>query len=155
MHSWGDKGVDWKGINDAAYFIAHWLKTWVRMPIQDYKEKFGTVRVYCGFGWYGIYSIWRPSHCWYPKWWPMKLDFWLANTWLWKQLNLRVVIPIQKRAYVWRYRKAVERWPHLYREIVSQADYGEFFEGVRFASPYSRSGLRRKAYKHSDYWRTL
>lgn len=142
MHSWGDKGVDWKGINAAAYFIAHWLKTWVRMPIQDYKEKFGTVRIYCGFGWHGVYSIWRPMHHWYPKWWPMRLDFWLANTWAWGQLN-RVVVKLQQKAYAWRYKKAVEKWPHLHDEIVSQADYGELFEGVI------------PGYRHSDYWTTI
>lgn len=141
MHSWGDEDVDWKGIDDAAYYIAHWLKTWVRMPIQDYKEKFGTVRVYCGFGWYGLYPIWRPSYHWYPKWWPMRLDFWIANTWLWTQLN-RVVVKVQQRAYAWRYKKAVQKWPHLYKEIVSAADYGELFEGVV------------PGYKHSDYWVT-
>lgn len=154
MHSWGDKDVDWQGINDAASFIGKGLKRYARISVTQWKEKFGTVRVYCSFGWHGIYTIWRPGYCWYPKWWPMRLDFWLANTWLWDQLNLRVVIPTQKRAYIWWYRKAVERWPHLYREIVSMADYGELFEGVRFASQYSPRG-RRKVYKHSDFWKTI
>src|SRR5262245_33912466 len=108
MHQWGDEDVDWDGINDAAYYIAHWLKTWVRMPIMDYKEKFGTVRVYCHFGWHGIYTIWRPNYYWYPKWWPMKLDFWLANTWAFKQLN-RFVILLHTKAYAWRYKKAVQK----------------------------------------------
>lgn len=142
MHQWSNEDVDWRGINDAAYFIAHWLKTWPRIGVRDYKEKFGTVRIYCGFGWYGIYSIWRPAYCWYPKWWPMRLDFWLADTWLFKTLN-RIIVPIQMKAYAWRYKKAVQKWPHLYKEIVSQADYGELFEGVV------------PGYKHSDYWTTV
>ena len=139
MHQWGNRNVDWKGIDDAAYYIAHWLKTWVRLPVHQYKEKFGTVRVYCTFGWYGIYGIWRPSYGWYPKWWPMKLDFWLAESWGWRQLN-KVVILVQQKAYAWRYKKAVEKWPHLKDEIVSQADFGELFEGVI------------EGYKHSNYW---
>ncbi len=110
------------------------------MPISDYKEKFGTVRVYCSFGWYGIYPIWRPSHHWYPNWWPMRLDFWLAKTRLFGLLN-KAVIKIQMKAYVWRYKKAVEKWPHLYNEIVSMADYGELFEG------------KIPGYKHSNYWK--
>lgn len=139
MHSWGDKGVDWKGINDAAEYIGEWLKTYARMGVSQHKEKFGTVRVYCHFGWSGVYSIWRPSYVWYPKWWPMRLDFWLAETRAFGWLN-SAVVRLQQVAYVHRYRKAVERWPHLYREIVSAADYGELFEG------------RIPGYKHSDYW---
>lgn len=142
MHTWGDKNVDWKGIDDAAYYIAHWLKTWVRMPIQQYKEKFGTVRVYGSFGWHGIYSIYRPGYCWYPKWWPMRLDFWIADTLVFGFVN-KVGIAIQKKAYAWRYKKAVEKWPHLREEIVSSADYGELFEGVIYG------------YKHSDYWTSV
>ena len=142
MHQWGDEDVDWAGIDDAAFFIADWLKTWVRMPIRDYKEKYGTVRIYCSFGWYGIYSIWRPSYCWYPKWWPIRLDCWANNTFLFQLLN-RLVTWVHKKAYVWRYKQAVKKWPHLYKEIVSMADYGELFEG------------HIEGYKHSDYWRPV
>lgn len=142
MHSWGDEDVDWNGINDAAYYIAHWLKTWTRLNVLDYKEKFGTVRVYCSFGWYGVYSIWRPSYCWYPKWWPMRADMWIGNTFLFRLLN-RLVIKVQHKAYAWRYKKAVEKWPHLRDEILSMADYGELFEGTV------------PGYVHSDYWRKV
>jgi hypothetical protein len=143
MHTWGDEDVDWEGINDAAYYIAHWLKTWARLGVLDYKEKFGTVRVYCSFGFHSFYSIWRPSHCWISKRWPYKLDLWIASeTPIMDWINA-VVIPIQMKAYAWRYKKAVQKWPHLYKEIVSQADHGELFEGVV------------PGYKHSDYWREV
>ncbi len=142
MHDWSDKNVDWKGIDDAAYYIAHWLKVWARVGVLDYKEKYGTVRVYCVFGWHGAYAVWRPAHCWYPKWWPMRLDFWLADARLWQRIN-DIVIPLQRKAYAWRYKKAVQKWPHLYKEIVSMADYGELLEGVV------------PGYKHSDYWKTI
>ncbi len=142
MHQWGDEDFDWKGLDEAIYFIADWLSTWVRMPIRDYKEKYGTARIYCGFGWHGIYQIWRPRHCWYPRWWPMTFDFWLANTSVWRRLN-KLVILLHQKAYAWRYKKAVQKWPHLYKEIVSMADYEELFEG---AVP---------GYKHSDYWRKV
>lgn len=142
MHSWGDENVDWDGINDAAHYIASFLKRWARVSVLDYKEKFGTVRVYCHFGWYGVYGIWRPSHCWVPKWWPYEFDLWLAGTKLFELIN-RIAIPLQQRAYSWIYKRAVQKWPHLYHEIVSQADYGELFDGVV------------PGYKHSNYWRTL
>ena len=139
MHQWGDERVDWQGINDAAEYIALWLRKWARISVFDYKEKWGTVRISTTFGWHGIYPIYRPGYCWYPKWWPMRLDFWLANTTVWGWLNDRVVI-LQKKAYVWRYIKAIEKWPHLYNEIVSQADWGELFEG------------KIPGYTHSHYW---
>ena len=142
MHSWGDEGVDWEGINDAAEFIGLWLSKWARLNVSCWKEKFGTVRVYCSFGWSSVYSIWRPSHVWIPKWWPYKFDLWIGNSYLFVLLN-KLVIPLQERAYVWRYKKAVEKWPHLYKEIVSGANYGELFEGTI------------PGYKHSDYWVTL
>jgi hypothetical protein len=142
MHQWGDEDVDWEGINDAAYYIAHWLRTYARVGILDYKEKFGTVRVYCHFGWHGVYAILRPSYCWYPKWWPMKLDFWLADSKLFTLIN-RIVVPLQQKAYAWRYKKAVQKWPHLYKEIVSMADFGELFEGIV------------PGYKHSDFWKKV
>ncbi len=142
MHTWGNKNVDWKGLWDAVEYIGPWLRTWVRLDVRDYKEKYGTVRIYCSFGWHGAYSIWRPGYCWYPKWWPMRLDFWLADTFAFRLLN-RIVVKAQTKAYAWRYKKAVEKWPHLRDEIVSSADYGELFEGVI------------PGYKHSDYWRSL
>lgn len=142
MHDWSDENVDWEGINDAAAYIGHWLIHWARMPVSNYKEKFGTVRVYCHFGWHGVYAIWRPHYAWYPKWWPMTLDFWLADTWAFRLLNKAVVV-LQQKAYVWRYKKAVEKWPHLREEILSAADWGELFDG------------KIKGYKHSDYWRTV
>jgi hypothetical protein len=143
MHQWGQEDVDWQGINDAAYYIAHWLKTWVRLSVVDYKEKFGTVRVYCTFGLQGIYFIWRPNYCWVPKWWPYSFDLWLTHhTPLFRWLN-KIVVPIQMKAYAWRYKKAVQKWPHLYKEIVSMADYGELFEGVV------------PGYKHSNFWKQV
>lgn len=147
MHSWGDPGVDWKGINDAAEYIGGWLRTYARVEVRCIKEKFGTVRVYCSFGWGMFYSIWRPGYVWFPKWWPARFDMWLADSWVLRSIN-HVLIPLQMKAYVWRYRKAVERWPHLYKEIVSMADFGELFEGVTFAG-------QKKPYKHSDFWQTI
>lgn len=146
MHSYHDDDadhVDWHGINEAGYYIGRWLRRWTRMNIHDIKEKFGTVRIYCSFGWSSVYSIYRPGYCWYPNWWPIKLDHWLSyQTPIFKWIN-RMVVPVHKKLYVWRYKKAVQKWPHLYNEIVSCADWGELFNG-------SIPG-----YKHSDYWKKM
>lgn len=61
MHTWGDEGVDWDGINDAAEFIGTELKRRARIGVTQYKEKFGTVRVYCSLGWYNLHSIIYPG----------------------------------------------------------------------------------------------
>lgn len=144
MHSYGDWPDErFNEVDDAGYYIGRWLRTWVRLPVTQIKEKFGTVRVYCGFGWSTLYSIWRPSHCWVSPYWPYKLDLWLSyDTPFLKWLNF-IVVPIQQRAYAWRYKKAVQKWPHLYNEIVSCADHGELFEGVV------------PGYKHSDFWQEV
>jgi hypothetical protein len=140
VHSWGEEKFDWVGLDDAGQYISQWLVKWTRMPVYDVKEKFGTLRIYCSFGWESFYGIYRPRHMWVPKWWPYRLDLRLSH-YIMPLLN-KIVVPLQQKAYAWRYKKAVEKWPHLREEIVSIADRGELFEGVI------------PGYKHSDYWRT-
>ena len=138
MHDWGDKDVDWGGIDDACEFIGDRLVKLGRIHVSQTKEKFGTVRVYCSFGLDSFYGIWRPRHMWVPTWWPWKLDLTVFN-WISPLLN-KVVIPYQKWLYKQTYRKAVQKWPHLYDEIVSCADWGELFDGVI------------PGYSHPKYW---
>lgn len=138
MHSWGDEGVDWDGLNDAPGFIGYWLRTWMRMHVSDCKEKFGTVRVYCSFGWDTLYSVAYPGYMWVKPWWPYKFDLYVS-AYILPFVN-KLAVPIQKWAYVYRYKKAIQKWPHLYHEIVTGADWGELFDG------------KVPGYKHSNYW---
>jgi len=143
VHDWSEENVDWKGINDAARFIAEYLRVWFRVPVRDYKEKFGTVRIYTGLGWTQFYQIFYPGYCWIKPWWPNKLDHWLSyDTPVLTWIN-RIVIPVHKWAYTRRYKQAVQKWPHLYNEIIAAADHGELFEGVV------------PGYKHSNYWKSI
>lgn len=129
MHSWSDRDVDWGGINDAARFIALRLRFW-RVDVRDYKEKWGTVRVYCslGIGWWP--QLTHPGHVFLR--WPRCLDFiaygsykkWSPLYWLLRLLNL-VVVPFHKWLYVSTYAAARKRWPHLAQEIYRCADYYE------------------------------
>lgn len=113
MHTWGQ--LDSQGrdiccrVGDAAEYIGSWLRKWARIDL-TWKEKYGTVRIYCSFG------------CNYPI------------------LN-KILVPIQKYLYVWRYKKAIEKWPDLYVEILAFADWNELFEG------------KILGYNRSDYWR--
>ncbi|SRR5229473_1852558 len=141
MHSWSDDNFDWNGLDDVGDYIGLWLRRWVRMDIRQIKEKFGTLRIYCSFGWNSFYSVYHPGYCWSPKWWPYDLDRTLSD-YLMPIFN-KVIIPIQQKAYTWRYKKAVQKWPHLYKEIVSCADWGELFDGII------------PEYKHSDFWKKV
>ena len=44
MHLWGEPGVDWEGINEAAEYIGHYLRK-RGMVVLGVKEKYGEVRV--------------------------------------------------------------------------------------------------------------
>ncbi len=141
MHDWSDESFDWDGLNDAIRYIAYGLKRW-RVPVRDYKEKFGTARIYCSLGWGSFYDIFYPGCVWYKKFWPVRLDHFLSyDTPILRWIN-KIVCPFHIWLYARYYRKAVEKWPHLREEILSMADHGELFEG------------RVPGYKHSDYWTT-
>lgn len=129
MHSWGEEGVDWPGISDAAAFIAVYLRRWGRVDVRDYKEKFGTVRVYCSLGWHQLHSITHPGYCYsrYPQWlW--KLDCY--HGWKIARVLNVVVVPFHRWLYRRAYRLAVEKWPHLRKEILNGADWREILQGL-------------------------
>lgn len=130
MHSWGDEDVDWKGINDAAGYIALWLRRWPRVGVRDFKEKYGTIRIYCSLGWGSIHEIWKPGYVFnqYPFKWMRTLDVYLGRK-IMHWLNF-VVIPVHKQLYRWRYKKAVKKWGHLRTEILCAADFPELLKGL-------------------------
>jgi len=129
MHRWGDKDVDWKGINDAAKYIGTSLNKYGRMNA-THKEKFGTVRVYVDFGWDQIHRITHPSYRYsqYPKWlW--KLDCRHGDK-ITQPLNV-VAVPYHKFLYRLFYKRAVQKWPHLTKEILYAADHTELLNDIQ------------------------
>ena len=136
MHTWGDEEVDWKGISDAAEYIYMYLKRW-RVPVRDYKEKWGTVRVYCSLhwerGWLFMHLL-KPNHVYYrfPEW-VRKVDYYIPAHWL---------NPILHPFFCWLYRRAyrnaIRKWPHLACEIYHGADYGELLQGLHPECPRKR-----------------
>ena len=128
MHKWGDNGVDWSGISDAAHEIAEYLTKYGRISVQDAKEKFGTVRVYCDFGYFSVRTILTP-----------RSGYWSSNPTL--DAIDRVVMPLISRMnpmivkyheFIYRraYKKAILKYPHLIGEIMSGADYYSLLEGL-------------------------
>lgn len=130
MHSWGDETVDWKGINDAARYIGTQLVRWGRVPVRDWKEKYGTVRVYTGFGWESLYSITHPRYVYYrgPQWIWKYVHCSKWSRWIFRHLVNPIVVPYHVWLYKLVYRRAIRKWPHLRLEILDGADYLELLE---------------------------
>ena len=137
MHYYGDEGIDFGEIDNVAYEIGDFL-SWGRISVRQCKEKYGTVRVYCHMGFSCFHSIIWPQHMWIHKWWPYKLD--LAIFRVIEPIVNKIVLPIQKRIYILGYKRAITKYPHLYKEILGSADFGELFEGTI------------PGYKHSNFW---
>jgi hypothetical protein len=127
MHYWGDPDVPWADIDDAAYYIGKGLRKW-RVDVRQWKEKFGTVRVYCSLGIWGWHQLAYPGyvHSQWPKWlWKLSLSRW--TTWPLRPLNF-FVIPFHKWLYRRYYAKAVQKWPHIREEILCCADFSELLD---------------------------
>lgn len=127
MHNWGDKNVDWNGISDAAEYIGDFMVKWGRIVVSDTKEKWGTARVYCQFGWYDLHSIFYSRYH-YIQWKQGSL-MWRLNYNKYVSLLVNklgeLIVPYQKYIYYLAYKRAVGRWPHLRKEILISADYPE------------------------------
>lgn len=128
MHCWGDKGVDWNGINDAAQYIHDYCVRWARLG-GDYKEKFGTVRFYARFH-CQLHDLIYPGYMWIV--WPQFMN--LVDLYFYAT---RVFDPVrsvinwwQAKVYRRAYKNAVKKWPHLRQEILCMADYDEFLNGL-------------------------
>jgi len=135
MHHWGDQSVDWNGISTAAEFIALRLG-WARIGVLDAKEKWGTVRVYCTFGWSSLHSIFYPRYHYIQ--WKNPILKWLEYNaqvmWTVQKLG-RILVPLQRAWYRQVYKQAISRWPHLAEEITCCADYRELLEGLYEPNP--------------------
>ena len=131
MHSWGEKDVDWEGINDAAEFLGMYFKK-RRLPVLQVKEKFGTVRVYCHMGVTLFYFLWHPGDSFY-RWtgWRGFLDYKVGYHVL-RFLNWLCIYKWHTKVYREGYRLAVEKWPHLKEEILCAADWDEYLDGLGY-----------------------
>jgi len=128
MHSWGDGFAYFNDVENAASYIGDFLRKWGRVGVRQTKEKYGTVRVYCGLGWSQLHSITHPGHCFgrYPQWlWSLDC---LYLSKVVRLLNF-IVVPYHKWLYNKAYQNAIMIWPHIKEEILVDADWAEFIEG--------------------------
>ena len=131
MHHWGDENVDWKGINDCTSYIGKNLLKWGRCNVWQYKEKYGTVRVYMGgFGWTSLHNITHPGYAFskYPKWlW--NLDCIILSKIIPVLFNW-IIVPYHKWLYKKLYSDMIKKYPHLKKEILYLADYYELLKKI-------------------------
>lgn len=100
-----------------------------RIPVSDMKEKYGTIRVYCTFGWYNLHDVIYPGYHFnqFPRW-VQRLDNSLISTAV--QHLSRWVEPYQRNTYRKVYADAVKRWPHYRTAILIDAHWPELLEGL-------------------------
>lgn len=113
-------------LDDIAHNIGDTCTKWGRITVTQTKEKYNTVRVYCGFGFNSLHGIIFPNYCYkhpkFPKWlWTLDI-FYLSN--IVSKLNF-IVVPWQKLVYRYAYWKYIKKYPHLFDEITSCADHKE------------------------------
>ena len=130
MHMWGDENVDWAGISDSARYIGQNLRRLGRVGVRQWKEKYGTVRVYCSLGWFSVHNITHPGHCFsrYPKW-LLTLDCKIGSVIVPFLFNW-FIMPYHKWLYRKLHKDMVKKYPHLKEEILCMADYDELLEGL-------------------------
>ena len=147
MHAWGDEWFEGHGaeLNEAVLYLGTTLRKW-RIPVRDYKEKWGTARVYCSLGWGCLHDMTHPGHCFRRyKWdWVWRLSCKSQYAWWWWPI-MAASSAIHKRIYRKVYGNAVRRWPHMAAEILSMADFRELLEGL----------VPPETCSHSEVWHSM
>jgi hypothetical protein len=132
MHHWGDEDFPYfNDVENAAYEIKEFCVRYGRLGGQS-KEKYGTVRFYAKFGVTGFHNLTHPgwvNYAWYPKW-LVRFEIYhspkvfraLGITWFFSKW--------QPMVYRMAYKRALKKYPHIRKEILSCADYDEFLKGL-------------------------
>ena len=131
MHYWGEKNFDWQGLENATTYIAKNLKRFGRVSVRDYKEKYGSSRIYCSLGWYSLLNITHPGYCHYRPYprFLMTLDIFFLSKIIPVLFNW-IVLPYHKWLYRKLYKDMVCKYPHLRVEITCIADFPELLKGI-------------------------
>lgn len=100
-----------------------------RIQVMDAKEKWGTVRIYCNFGWYTLHDVVYPGYHFnqFPRWLQV-LDYKILSTFV--QHASKLAEPYQRRVYRQAYRNAIRKHPYYRTAILGYADWPELLEGL-------------------------
>lgn len=113
-------------LEEAGEYIYSYLKM-ARVPVIQCKVKHGTLRMYCSLGWRNLLDATHPGYMHYspyPKW-LMTFDILYAPM-VFKYSGLSFLsYHLHKRVYIYAYKKALKKYPHLRRELTCCMDYPE------------------------------
>lgn len=114
---------------NAAWFIHRYLVRYGRISVRQSKEKFGTARVYCSLGYWGFYNLLNTGHIWvhWPKWlYALDLKY---GRFVMQVLN-KLIVPYHKFIYRRAYKKAIELYPSIRKNILHTADFPDLLGGL-------------------------
>ena len=123
MHEWGDGFPYFKEVAEASEEMGDFCAKWGRIAVTQTKEKYGTCRVYCSFGWYQLGQVFFPRYHWCkgPKiLWKIYIPKWIN----------KIFIPYQIWIYRLAYKKAIKKYPMIKKEILCGADWSEYLGGL-------------------------
>lgn len=110
----------------ALWFVVKNLMRWGRINVSDWKEKYGSLRVYCTFGWYEFHTLVHPGRK-YVTWptWVRTIDIKLTEVILERLKLSLVVFAWQKLIYNVVYHLAFRLFPDQALKLYLGMDYPE------------------------------
>lgn len=148
-HSWGDGWPYWDDLHNAIDFFGTSMRFW-RVPMRDYKEKFGQLRCYWSPGWTSCHDVTHPGHA-YIRYKKGSLAYHLQYSKLVNRIFQVALYPLSRTFHIWAFRrcirKTIAKWPHLRGELTLAVDFSELLEDLK---PTKAERLARR----TEYERT-
>jgi len=127
-HEWGSEFKYFEDVENVASEIGDYCCKWGRIPVRQTKEKYGTVRVYSGWGIENLFWFVKPNYCFYQ--WSQKIrSFDNAIFGIFFMLLRKPIFAWQRFIYNKAYQMAVKKYPHIREEILTDADWPEYIDG--------------------------
>lgn len=126
-------------LEQIAHEIGQYCRRYGRIQVTQTKEKYGSVRVYCGFGSYGLHGLIYPGYAYsqFPKWlWNLDCTY---GNYITRYFDT-IIVPWQKFIYRRAYWKQIKKYPHLFDEITGSMDWDDVlgFEKFNLCSEHSQ-----------------
>lgn len=112
-----------------ANWIGHRLTFWGRIPVEQCKEKYWTIRVYIGLRSFTFYDLIFPNSNGAHPLWLYDLQSKSFMIIFFDQLA-RILIPWQNFVYRWTYKRAIKKWPEYREAMLGTADWYYHLKGL-------------------------